>query len=354
MRLKQYSADKTTASSFDAYLRKVEGVYKAIKELETEESFIPDIIVGHSGWGSLFYARVACPKARIVGWFEWYHRMLPEFRGAWFTGRSPEGVEALFTQRNAVLLSEIETCDVMITATKWQQSGFPAAYSSRIRVLHEGTDTEYFSPDRDDKRLTAEIVPEIGSDSEVISYVSRGLEPTRCFPLFMDAVRLILAERPKCHVVIAGKDRTFYGSPAEGGKSWKALELEKGGFDPERVHFTGWLSREDHRSLLRGSSVHVYMTLPFVLSWSMMEAMAAGCCVVGSVTAPVEEVIADGVNGLLVYNMTPEGVAERIKEALSDSGLREKLGADARKTILEKYCLKDCLQKQTRILFGED
>ncbi|MBR0034814.1 MAG: hypothetical protein IJP54_03970, partial [Synergistaceae bacterium] len=111
MRLKQYSADKTTASSFDAYLRKAEGVYKAIKELETEEPFIPDIIVGHSGWGSLFYARVACPKARIVGWFEWYHRMLPEFRGAWFTGRTPEGVEALYTQRNAVLLSEMETCD---------------------------------------------------------------------------------------------------------------------------------------------------------------------------------------------------------------------------------------------------
>ena len=349
--IKKYQANRDGIEPLIACLIEAEAVYFAIKELEKENSFKPDIIVGHSSWGSLLYARAACPTARIIGYFEWYYCMNPAFEGAWFLGRKPEEISVILTQRNAALLSQMEACDGMFTPTIWQQSGFPTAYRQRIQVIHEGIDTDYFYPNKIKTEALAKIIPGISSEDEIVTMVSRGLEPTRCFPLFMDAVRKLLVKRPHCHVVISGKDHTYYGSKPRNQKSWKQQEIEKGGFDPARVHFTGWLSENDFRSVLWASTVHVYLTLPFILSWSMLQAMSTGCCLVASAVQPVEEVVEDGVNGLLADISSPDNIVSRIEEALSDKSLRERLGAQARKTILERYKLEDCLKKQTDFLF---
>ena len=348
--IKKYQANRDGIEPLKACLIEAEAVFFAIKELENENSFKPDIIVGHSGWGSLLYARAACPTARIIGYFEWYYCMNPAFEGAWFLGRTDEEISVILTQRNAALLSQMESCDGMFTPTRWQQSGFPTAYRQRIQVMHEGVDTDYFYPNKTNTDALAEIIPGISGKDEIVTMVSRGLEPTRCFPLFMDAVRKLLVKRPHCHVVIVGKENTYYGSKPGNQKSWKQQEIEKGGFDPARVHFTGWLTKDDYRSVLWASTVHVYLTLPFILSWSMLQAMSTGCCLVASDVQPVKEVVEEGVNGLLVDISSPDNIVSRIEEALSDKSLRERLATQARKTILERYKLEDCLNKQIDFL----
>ena len=162
----------------------------------------------------------------------------------------------------------------------------------------------------------------------------------------------MLKRRPRCHVILAGREKPAYGPMPEPKKSWKQLEEEKGGFDTSRVHFFDWLPRERFLSLLRISDVHVYLTYPYVLSWSVLQAMSAGCCLVASASPPVEEVIEDGINGLLADYQSPEKIADRIEEALSDASLRGKLRLAARDTIMERYCLEKCLQEQMYLLFG--
>ena len=153
--------------------------------------------------------------------------------------------------------------------------------------------------------------------------------------------------------MFAGGDKTFYGPKPKDGKTWKQMEMEKGGYDPDLVHFTGWLSKEDYRALLRASTVHAYLTVPYVLSWSVLQAMSAGCCLVASAVPPAEEVVQDGVNGLLTDGASPEKIAERIEEALTNAPLRERLGCSARQTILDRYRLENCLRKQMKLLCGK-
>lgn len=350
IKIKKYRADKDGLIPLNACMKEAAAVYMAIKELESEDSFRPDLVVGHSGWGSMMYIRAACPSARVVNYLEWYFCVPPGVEGAWFLGRTPEEISITLTQKNAPLLFQMENCDAMFTPSEWQKSLFPAAYKPGIQVIHDGVDDEFFSPLNKDGKALEKIIPELCGQKEIVTFVSRGLEPTRCFPQFMDAVRLLLARRPHCHVVIAGNEKTYYGTKPK-GRTWKQAETEKGGFDTERVHFTGWLSKNEFRALLWASTVHVYLTVPFVLSWSMLQAMSAGCCVVSSAVPPVEEAVEDGINGLLVDAGSPERIAERIEEALSDASLRERLGLSARETVMDRYRLEICLQKQSRLLF---
>ncbi len=345
IRIKTYRRDTEKLSPLGTSLREAEAVITAMKELE--KSFRPEVVFGHSGWGGLIYIKAFFPYVRLIGYFEWYFGMLPEFKGIWYTGMTQEERDVLFTQRNTALLTQLETCDDRVTPTEWQRSRFPAGYRSDMSVVHEGIDTEFYSPCPG--QTLEKRIPGLSGSEEIVTYVSRGLEPTRCFPVLMDAFRLLLARRPHCHVVIAGGEKTFYGPKPVGGKTWKQMEIEKEGYDSTRVHFTGWLSREDYRSLLRVSTVHVYLTVPYVLSWSMLQAMSAGCCLVASAVAPVEEVVQDGVNGLLT-DTVPERIADRIEEALSDTALRERLRLSARETILDHYRLETCLQKQMELL----
>jgi glycosyltransferase involved in cell wall biosynthesis len=241
---------------------------------------------------------------------------------------------------NAPLLMALEACDAAQAPTRWQQRQFPAAYAERITVIHDGIDTEL-------------VRPGAAPEEELVTYVARNLEPYRGFHAFMRAIPEIQRRRPAARIVIVGGDDVSYSPRLAPGETYRARLLREldGRIDLNRVTFTGRLAYGEYLALLRRSSVHVYLTYPFVLSWSLLEAMAAGCLVVASRTPPVEEVIEDGVNGLLVDFFSPAAIAARIDEALAKQAACRPLRAAARRTVLERCDLRrQCLPAQARLI----
>lgn len=320
-----------------------QAVYRVMRELKAE-GFVPDVVCAHAGWGPALYVKDAFPDTRLVGYFEWYYRG----RGsdADYLGECTEDDALRLRTRNANLLLELAQCDAALTPTAFQRAQFPAMAADRLAVLHDGVDTDYFAP--------APEMPWIAEADQVVTYATRGMEPYRGFPQFMRAVALLQERHPRLHVVVVGEDKVFYGSPLPAGDSWRRRMLaELPGLDLSRLHFTGPLPYDDYRRVLRASDVHVYLTVPFVLSWSLLEAMATGCLVVGSDTEPVREVIEDGCNGLLVDFRTPSALAARIEHALRLGPAASRLRRAARATVLEHYALRDLLPRQMALLRGD-
>ncbi|MBF0375288.1 MAG: glycosyltransferase family 4 protein, partial [Alphaproteobacteria bacterium] len=269
------------------------------------QGFAPDLVVAHSGWGEALYLRDVLPRTPFLSYCEFYYRSHGADMG--FDPSDPPELDSILRARtrNAHLLLSLEACDRGWSPTHWQKSVHPQPFHSRIGVVHEGIDTEFLAPDPQ----AAFLLPDgaaLKKGDEVVTYVARNLEPYRGFPTFIRALPAILAERPAARVVIVGGDQISYGSPPREGGTWRETMLAEVPLDPERVHFVGRLPYDRFAALMKVSAVHVYLTYPFVLSWSMLEAMAAGAAVVGSATAPVEEVIDHGRNGLLVDFFSPE------------------------------------------------
>jgi glycosyltransferase involved in cell wall biosynthesis len=190
-----------------------------------------------------------------------------------------------------------------------------------------------------------------GAD-EIVTYVARGMEPYRGFPEFMAAVEIVMKRRPAAHVVVVGEDRVAYGKKLGEGDSFKKRALESGQYDMKRLHFTGLLPRPAYLKVLQASSVHVYLTVPFVLSWSMMEAMSTGCLVVGSDTEPVRELIEDGVNGRLAPFREPEQIADVVCDVLERRDAHAPMRKAARDTILKTYAARDIYPKKEALFRG--
>ncbi len=310
-----------------------------------KQGFIPDIVYAHSGWGTSLFMKDAFPKSTFLCQFEWFYRA----HGS-DSDFDPEETltvddEARIRMKNAGILTDLYSCDGGTSPTYWQKQQFPTEYQSKIAVLHEGIDTDYFQP-RPGKLVLPRIGLDLSAAEEVVTYVGRGMEPYRGFPQFIAAVDLLLRQRPRAHVVIVGEDRVCYGRKLPRGQSFKKQMLAKYDLDPERVHFTGPLPYDEYLQVLQASDAHVYLTRPFVLSWSMMEAMSVGCLVVASRTAPVIEVIEDGFNGLLVDFFSPEDLAGRIAEALQHRARFAAVRKKARDTVLHRYSLRELLPRR--------
>jgi len=329
-----------------------QAVVRAIIEIKEKANFVPDVIIGHTGWGSTLYVKDIYPDVPLIGYFEWFYHSFGSDVGYWKDENVSYDDRLRIRTQNAHHLLNLATCDIRYCPTQWQKEQFPKEYQAEMKVIHEGIDTEFCCPNPDTKLILPQLKLDLSDAKEIITYISRGFEPYRGFPQFMEAVRILMKKRPDCHVVIVGVDRSCYGSSPARDKTWKQLELEKGGFDMKRLHFTGLLDRESYRTVLQASTVHVYLTRPFVLSWSMLEAMAMGVTLVASATPPVEEVVTDGENGLLANFRSPEHIASRIEEALDNENLRNQLKKAARKTIEEKYSLKDCIRKQINMIYS--
>lgn len=329
-----------------------EAVARALILLREKAHFVPDVIIGHTGWGSTLFVKEVYPKVPLIGYFEWYYHAFGSDVGYWPEDKVSFETQCRLRAINAHHLVNLETCDASVTPTFWQRQQFPLKYRLSMRVIHEGIDTSFFRPAIEKPAM---VLPRNGLNltgaEEVVTYLSRGFEPYRGFLQFMEAVRILLRRRPGCHVVLAGNDKAMYGPDPAPKKTWRALEEAKGGYDKKRVHFVGHLDYESYLHFLQASTVHVYLTRPFVLSWSVLEALSAGCCVVGSATPPVEEVMQDGENGLLASYRHPESIAARIEEALDDASLRNRLGGAGRETILNTYDLADCLRRQTSLIY---
>ena len=315
--------------------------------------FVPDLIVGHSGWGEILFLKDVYPDVPLVGYFEYYYHV---YKGD--TGFDPDEPVTADTAprlraRNTVNLLSLAAADVGLTPTRWQQSLYPDPYRERLHVLHEGVDTAMLRPNPQAKYQIPGTGIGVAAGDEVLTYVGRNLEPHRGFPSFMRSLPEILRQRPNARVLVIGGDGVSYGSPPAEGGTWKAVMLKELGdsVDWGRVHFLGRVPYPQFTRILALSRAHIYLTYPFVLSWSMLEAMASGCVVIGSRTPPVEEVITDGENGLLVDFFSPAQIAERAVQVLGAPEDFASLRLRARQTVLERYDLRSvCLPAQLNML----
>jgi glycosyltransferase involved in cell wall biosynthesis len=302
--------------------------------------FLPAIVIGHNGWGETLYMKDVWPNIPLLNYFEFFYRATgsdidfdPEFAA------DPDIALRLRT-RNAINLIGLDAADWGQTPTRWQRDQYPRRASDRISIIHEGVDTGFVRPDPTAKLWLRGGVS-FGREDEIITYSARNLEPYRGFHVFMRALPKILHRRPKATVLIVGGDAVSYGTrPARSG-SWRQQLLDEvgGELDLQRVHFLGRLGFRQYLSVLQLSAVHVYLTYPFVLSWSLIEALSAGCLVVASRTPPVEEIISDGENGCLVDFFDIDGLANRITDLLQEAGAHRQLRAAARDSAVGRYDL---------------
>lgn len=350
----EYSPKREPSESTHHYLRLTEegilnGQAVGMKALELREAgFYPDIVVAHMGWGEALYIKEIWPKAPLLGYFEWYYRA----RGAdvGFGSRAPVDIETAcrIETRNGMHLHSLTLADHGITPTAWQRLQHPAIFRNKISVIHDGINTDKVKPN---PLATFEIGSlKLRAGDEVITYVSRNLEPYRGFPSFMEAAEIILKRRPNAHIVVVGNDDVAYGSRPKSGKTYREEALERGTFDMSRLHFLGRVPYSDFIRILQVSAVHIYLTVPFVLSWSVLEAMAAGCLVIGSRTPPVAEVIEHQKNGLLVDFFSAEEIANLTDKVLDHSDMMQAIREAAREKIVREYDLKKSLKQQTRLI----
>ncbi|SEH90110.1 glycosyltransferase [Paracoccus alkenifer] len=314
---------------------------RAARALRDRHGYRPDVILGHSGWGETLFLREIWPDARLLVYAELMYRT----RGQ-DVGFDPEVVpdtdqaRIRTVARSAHLIQGLVQADAGLTPTRYQADSFPPELRAKLTVIHDGIDTARVRPDPA-ATLTLPGGKMLRAGDEVLSYVSRSLEPYRGFHTLMRALPRVLAARPRAQVVLVGAEGTSYGAKPRDAESWKQkLLAELGDRLPlDRVHFLGRVAYADYLSLLQLTRVHCYLTYPFVLSWSLTEAMAAGCQIVASDTEPVRELIRDGEQGRLVPFHDREALEAALICALSGDPAAARLGAAARQAILDGYDL---------------
>ncbi len=325
-----------------------QAAYRAAVELR-REGFEPDIVYGHSGWGSTLFMREVFPKARLLCYFEWYYRAQDSDVDFLAPSRVTDDDACRLRSRNTPILMDLANCDWGINPTKFQQAQFPPLFRERLSVLHDGIDTGFFTPQPGTKLVLPGL--DLSQASEIVTYATRGMEPYRGFPQFMRAAAMLMRQRPGLHVVIAGSDRVAYGPKLPEGQTWRGrMQAELPDMDQRRLHFVGLLPYTDYLTLLRASSAHVYLTVPFCLSWSLLESMAVGCSVVASDTAPVREVAEDGRNALLANFFDHEGLARRVNEVLDNPAAFAAMRSRARQTVEDRFALSKLLPRQVQLL----
>jgi glycosyltransferase involved in cell wall biosynthesis len=326
------------ARRFDLECRRAEQVLYSLSTLVTS-GFAPDVILAHPGWGETLPLRAMFPKARLFVYCEFFYGA--EGRDIGFDPEFPvsgrDGHIGL-QLKNATTLLALADCDLGISPTSWQQSTFPSHYQSKIEVVHEGIDTSRVRPNPQ-ARLMLPNGRQIGPSDEIVTFVVRNLEPLRGYHIFMRALPEILRRRPNAQIVIIGRDGLSYGLPPPAGSTWKSIFLEevRDQLDMSRVHFMGGVPYDVFIATLQVSSAHVYLTYPFVLSWSALEAMSAGCLVIGSDTAPVREVVSSGNNGLLIPFFAVDELAARVIEALERPERFDAIRQAARRFVIDHY-----------------
>ncbi len=315
--------------------------------------FVPDVMLGHNGWGEIWYLKDVFPQTPLIGYFEFFYRALGS--DADFDPAVPHMLDdtpRLRTKNTGNLLG-LDAADFGQCPTQWQRSTYPALHRPRLRVIHEGIDTQAVTADEAARLRLPDVDHEFAAGDEIVTYVARNLEPYRGFPSFMRSLPKILSSRPSARILVVGGDEVSYGKRLSDGATYRQQILTELGdsLDLSRVHFLGRVPYATYLRVLQVSRVHVYLTYPFVLSWSMLEAMAAECLVVGSRTPPVEEVISDGENGILVEFFDHDAIAQRVIDALADRDAFSSLRENARRTIIDRFDLRsNCLPAQLRFV----
>ena len=328
-------------------------VMEVCRNLEMD-GFQPDVIVGHGGWGETLFVKDVYPDVPVLSNFEFYYHPTgadvgfdPEFSSIF---NDPSRLRV----RNGIHLLNFQAVDWGHSATRWQRDLHPEEMQPRISVLHEGVDTEIARPNVE-ATFTLPSGRVLTRDDEVVTYVARNLEPYRGFHIFMRALPQLLKRRKRAQIVIVGGDGVSYGTPPPPRSTYREMMLQEVGdkLDLSRVHFLGQLDYHRYLNLLQVSGAHVYLTYPFVLSWSFVEAMACGCLIIASSTPPVMEVLRDGVNGQAVDFFSHTQLANRIEAALDQPEEFESLRKAARATAVRQFDLHKKLLPKWRSLLDD-
>jgi glycosyltransferase involved in cell wall biosynthesis len=330
-----------------------ESAAAALQSLK-DGGYAPDVVFVHPGWGEALFVKDVFPKAKLLIYAEYYYQA--EGGDAFFDPEfSRPGAAAVqrLRLRNTHLLHAMSEADGALSPTMFQRDRHPAWFRERITVIHDGIDSDRFRPDPAASVQLRSAGLTLRPGDEVVVFVARQLEPYRGYHIFMRALPELLRRRPNARVVIVGGDGVSYGASPPEGKSWKQIFLDevKDQLDTRRLHFVGKVPHAVLTQLMQVAAVYTYLTYPFVLSWSLMEAMSTGCLIVASDTAPVREVIEHGRNGLLVDFFDQQALAATVADALERRAQLRHLGDAARQTIVERYDLRrHCLPALLRFV----
>jgi len=358
VKLIHYSLDRGNAKEahpwtvdFESKVIRGEACLRAALALK-KQGYTPEVIAAHPGWGESLFLKEVWPEAKLKLYCEFFYHA----RGA-DVGFDPEYSSSdpadagRVTLKNANTLLQFQQADAGISPTHWQASTFPPHIQEKITVIHDGIDTEVLRPNPS-VRFKLDNGQALSRDDEVITFVNRALEPYRGFHVFMRSLPKLLAAKPHAQVLIVGKEGVSYGAQPPSGKSWETQFCDEvmpqlTAQQRDRIHFLGNIEYARFISLIQVSRVHVYLTYPFVLSWSLLEAMSVGCSIVASDTQPLHEAIKHEETGKLVDFFDPAALADSVIGLLEDNVERERLGIAAREFAISNYDLKGvCLPQQ--------
>lgn len=337
-------------SDFETKILRATSCYRGAVALKAQ-GFEPDVILAHHGWGESMFLKDVWPNARLGLYCELYHLTSETFLNFDPEFAKPNDTDPLrIRMKNLNNRLHQEVMDAGISPTRFQASTFPDSWQDRLTVAHDGIDTTLVCPKAD---ATLEVTDGriLTRDDEVITFINRNLEPYRGYHVFMRALPEILRRRPNAHITMIGGDEVSYGAKAPEGKTWKQIFIDEvkdqiSEEDWKRVHYLGRVPYDRFLSMMQVSRVHVYLTYPFVLSWSLLEAMSAQCAILASGTEPVREVLTEGETGQMVDFFDRDTLIEKLCALLDDPAEREKLGRNARQLVREQYDLRSvCLPK---------
>ncbi|MEL7167583.1 MAG: glycosyltransferase family 4 protein [Pseudomonadota bacterium] len=326
------------------------GAVQALQKI-VDDGFFPDIVIGHVGWGEMSFFREVLPETPIIGFFEYFYSDKGGPVG--FDPESPTNAHTpyLMAAHNTVPLYNIEQVTLGHAPTFWQRDRFPTSFHAKMYVCHDGIRTDLLGPNPDASLTLGRLDTPLTRADEVVTYMARNLETTRGFHQFMRAVPHIQKARPGARIIVIGGNETSYGSDNKhpGGLRGQ-MEQEVGHLiDWNRLHFLGRVSYEDYQKIIQVSSCHIYLTMPFVLSWSMLECMAMQATIVASDVAPVREAMTHGETGLLVDFFDPEGLARQVADVLENPDAYAHIGPAARQHVIDTYDFQTvCLPEHLR------
>ena len=339
-------------ADFETKVLRGQSCYAAAMRLKAQ-GYEPDVILAHHGWGESLFLKDVWPQARLGLYCELYHLAAAEFTGfdPEFPSRQPALDPLRLRMKNLNNRLHEEVMDAGISPTAFQAGTFPDRYKDRLSVIHDGVNTDAVVANPA-ATLTLDTGQVLTREDEVVTFINRNLEPYRGYHIFMRALPDLLKQRPKAQIVMLGGDEVSYGARAPDGKTWKQIFIDevRGSIaddDWARVHFLGRVPYDRFLSLIQVGRVHVYLTYPFVLSWSLLESMSAECAIVASGTAPVKEVMTHDQNGRLVDFFDRAALVEQVCDLLDDDAARARLGTAAREHVVQNYDLRRvCLPRQ--------
>lgn len=336
---------------FESKVIRGEAAYHAAWLLK-KEGFSPDVIIGHPGWGECLFLKDIWPNAKLGIYCEFFYH----YRGA-DVGFDPEfAIEdesdsCRLRLKNVNNLVILNAADLAISPTHWQKQTFPEYFQNKISVIHDGIDTDFICPSKE-ASITLDGNKVLSKSDEIITFINRNLEPCRGYHIFMRSLPALLQERPNAHILIVGGSGSGYGAKPPSNTTWREHFVSEvrpliKAADWKRIFFLGQIPYNHYITILQITSVHVYLTYPFVLGWSLLEAMSAGCAIIASDTLPLREVIEENITGRTVDFFDRKGLVEQVIRLLDSPAERDRLGNNARGFAVKNYDLRSvCLPRQ--------